>query len=383
MSTFHLIDTARRLSQRVIAPAVLAALLVSCGGGDGHTGQTSNTSNVGSNSLAMRTLPSIYSASTKAINYSPYRAGGPGQGEVPTDSQILQDLQLLNSAGYTLIRIFDSDLAHENILRVAAANYPNLKFHLGIYLQGIALANQSSCSNSTNDADIQNGIRLARNYSNVVTVSVGNETSFYSAYMPINCLRGYITTVKSNVTQPITADDDYRFYAGIGSELPDSILSLLDFVSMHTYPISNYGSWFTGLNPTSASQLMSASLTNAQSTYSQVATYIAAHGGANLPIVIGETGWKHAVTNSSNPLEVAAANPINAKWYLDLMNTWQAAGTGPKSIFWFEATDEAWKGTDDGWGLWDANRNTLYALCGTSAIGATPCASNPYSGATY
>jgi exo-beta-1,3-glucanase (GH17 family) len=390
MAEFEIFNKFWQMTARTLVPVICAALLASCGGGDGHTGQSSQQSNNGSYSLALRQLPAIYGQNTKATNYSPYRAGGPGAGEVPTDAQILQDLQLLNSVGFTLLRIFDSDLAHENILRVAASNFPNLKFHLGIYLQGIATNSQSTCSNTANDTDIQNGIRLAKTYSNVVTVSVGNETSFFSAYMPINCLRGYITTVKSNIPQPVTADDDYRLYAGIAGEAPDSILPLLDFVSMHTYPMSNYGNWnwqqtTVTTGQTRAVAMMNASLANAQSTYTQVANYISAHGAAtNLPIVIGETGWKHVQTNTGNPLETVAATPINAKWYFDLMNTWQSGGTGPKTIFWFEATDEAWKGTDDGWGLWNTNRAPLYALCGTSAAGATACASpDPYAGAGY
>jgi len=34
-------------------------------------------------------------------------------------------------------------------------------------------------------------------------------------------------------------------------------------------------------------------------------------------------------------------------------------------IFYFEAFDEQWKGIDDGWGLWDIDRDARYVLCGT------------------
>ncbi len=416
----------------------LSLCLGACGGGEGTTGTAAGTisagntsggggtgggSGSGTQSLSQRSLPAIFtSTATKAINYSAYRTtGGPNVGEVPTDAQISQDLALLTQAGYSLLRIFDSDPSHANILRVAAASFPNLKFQLGIYLQGIATASQASCSNTANDSDVQAGIALAKQYSNVVAVSVGNETSFFAQYMPVHCLVSYVTTVKSNISQPVTADDDYTFYAGLDgvSELPDTLLPVLDYVSMHTYPPSNYGRWATALPTTGtaaqrAANLMNAALANEQSTYAQVQTYLNAHGGAALPITIGETGWKSTPTNpvigsssgcgnnpvgSGNPLEgngascnngvisgatPVAATPINAKWFSDLLNAWQATGTGPKVIFWFEATDEVWKGTDDGWGLWDVSRAPRIALCGTAAAPASGCpASGDYSGAGY
>ncbi|HUX82122.1 MAG TPA: hypothetical protein VMV35_04735 [Halothiobacillus sp.] len=376
-----------RKGARLLLPAIFSVLLASCGG-DGVTGiQASQPTYTNSYSLALRPLPAVYSSTVKAINYSPYRAGGPGANEIPSDAQILQDLTLLNSAGYTLLRLFDTDISHENILRVAAAHFPNMKFQLGIYLAGIATGNQATCTMPANDTDIQNGIREAAQYPNVASVSVGNETSFFGGYMPVHCLKDYITTVKKNVKQPVTADDDYTFYAGLSgaTELPDTILPLLDFVSMHTYPMSNYGRW-TYAGTGSAATMMGNALANAQASYTQVSNYISTHGAAvNLPIVVGETGWKAVQTNPGNPLETCCANPVNAKMYYDSMNTWQAAGgTGPKAVFYFEATDEAWKGTDDGWGLWDASRTPRYALCDNPGVtGAPPCTTPIYLNATY
>ena len=123
-----------------------------------------------------------------------------------------------------------------------------MKFQQGIFLQAVS----ESCVDAVDDAQIATGIRLANIYPNVVTVSVGNETSFFSRFMPIACLEGYVSKVRSSVNQPVTADDDYTFYAGLTSPAfgpdritvkPDRILALIDFVSIHMYPISNYGQW--------------------------------------------------------------------------------------------------------------------------------------------
>ncbi|MBT8453628.1 MAG: hypothetical protein KJO40_16810, partial [Deltaproteobacteria bacterium] len=77
------------------------------------------------------------------------------------------------------------------------------------------------------------------------------------------------------------------------------------------------------------------------------------------------------------------ANPVNAKWYSDLLRTWERSPGGPPTIFVFVAFDETWKGIDDGWGFWDELRTPLYALCDTSVPDAPACNDPLYEGAGY
>ena len=79
---------------------------------------------------------------------------------------------------------------------------------------------------------------------------------------------------------------------------------------------------------------------------------------------------------------------MNQKWYVDLLygnpdgyESWQGSAGGPPMIFYFEAFDEQWKGIDDGWGLWNIDRQARYALCGTPAGPA--CNDDLYEGAGY
>jgi hypothetical protein len=358
--------------------------------------------------FARRVLPAIYSTG-KAVNYSPYRTdGGPITGEVPSDSDVLQDLTLLHTAGFNLLRLFGvapptKDEVSEKILRIAAQYYPDMKFHLGISLHGL-----TSCSDTINDSAIALLITKLSKYPNVAAISVGNETSFYSKYMPVACLEGYVRNIRAQVTQPVTADDDFTFYAGktaAGGDRvdvkPDTILALIDFASIHLYPISNPGWWDwmqagTAPGPARAQAMMEASLVAAKNWFNEVSTYqyLGAEGvtvsvGASMPIVIGETGWKAVQTNSASEIEQYAALPVNAKWYYDLLYgnagqgyaSWQGSQGGPLAIFYFEATDETWKAWDDGWGLWDKNRTARYALCGSPAGPA--CNNNVYEGAGY
>jgi hypothetical protein len=239
--------------------------------------------------------------------------------------------------------------------------------------------------------------------------------------MPTICLTNFITRVRNNVpdTVPVTADDDWTFYAGLtaagrdrAAVKPDTVLPLIDFVSIHTYAILNDSYWDwkqTGVPAglARAEAMMRASAEGPQNasqplgyakySYTQVANYLykdaagnTVSTGASLPITVGETGWKAVQTNPASEIERYTALPVNQKWYYDLMNTWQAGadgdpprGTvgGPPTVFFFEAFDEAWKGIDDGWGLWTRDRQPRYALCGTPA--GSPCNDPVYQGAGY
>ena len=335
----------------------------------------------------LRPLPEIYTTGN-AINYGPFRALGPGFEEIPSDDDILEDLGLLDSAGYDLLRLFGADPVSEKILRLAAANFPEMRFQQGLFLEGLSGAAAANCDSVINDSQVETAIHLANTYSSVVTVSVGNETSFFAAFMPLNCLEGYITETRNNVPQPGTADDDYTFYANFFGRSPDEVLRLIDFVSIHMYPFLNYQQWDwkqegVAAGPLRAAAMMNASLAKAQDNYQAVYDYPynASTVGESLPIVVGETGWKWRQTTPTQEIEVYAALPVNAKWYNDLMRTWERSAGGPVTIFPFEAFDEAWKTTDDGWGFWDELRMPNYVLCGTPAGSA--CNDPLYQDAGY
>jgi exo-beta-1,3-glucanase (GH17 family) len=336
----------------------------------------------------------IYTTGT-AINYGPYRAGGPGSGEFPSDADLLQDLSLMDTAGYNLIRLFGADPVHERILQLAEANFPEMQFQQGLFVGGLAPGPEAdNCDNADNDSQVATAIRLANTYPSVATVSVGNETSFFAPFMPLNCLEGYITETRDNVTQPVTADDDYTFYANFFGRSPDEVMRRIDFVSIHTYPFLNYQQWdwrqeAVPAGPLRAEAMMNASLAKAQDNYQAVYDYryrnasgVTVTVGETRPIVIGETGWKWRQTAPTQEIETYAANPVNAKWYKDLMATWERSPGGPVTVMDFVAFDEAWKLTDDGWGFWDELRQPNYALCDTPAAGA-PCTDPVYQGAGF
>ena len=370
-----------RDSLRSSSPAWLAALLlavagvmVACGGG----GSVPATQPGG-----VRALPADF-ATRKAVAYSPYRSNNRDT-EVVTRENVLQDLGLLAQGGFTLIRTFDSsDNFTRLMLQIIKDNQINMKVQLGIF---IAATNGSGATLTSalafNNAEVARGIRLANEFKDiVVAVSVGNESVAFGTSTP-QVMAGYLNTVRSGVTQALTTNDVWDAYAGSAANnntgMPAYVTNLIDFAAVHTYPILYASSgyfdpwdWEQQAVPVAgrAAAMMDAAVERVKVNVAAVRKYLDGQGHSNMPIVIGETGWK-AVPTSSDLTYLA--HPVNQKMFYDRLQAWGAqskASGGPVAIFYFEAFDEPWKATanpnfnDDNWGLFNVARQARYVVQG-------------------
>ena len=125
-----------------------------------------------------QSAPSIDSP-LASISYSPYaRWQDPEAGDRPTAEQIRADLKLL--APYTrAIRTYSSTGGVELVAPIAAEL--GLKVTVGIWLSGCPA--HTTCTKAQvdgfearNEQEIQSAIALARRYTNVNAIVVGNET---------------------------------------------------------------------------------------------------------------------------------------------------------------------------------------------------------------
>src|SRR5262245_34021817 len=99
-----------------------------------------------------------------SISYSPYtRSQHPNYGDRPTAEQIRADLRILSPYTYA-IRTYSSTGGNELIPGIAAEF--GLKVTLGIWIDK---------NEDRNKREIQSAIALARRYSNVNAIVVGNE----------------------------------------------------------------------------------------------------------------------------------------------------------------------------------------------------------------
>ena len=361
-----------RLGLRALLAGLALSLVVACGGGG----------TVPVTSVVVRPLSADYT-SRKAVAYSPYRtielkADGSGTGVPPVkepddplfEPHIKQDLDLLVAAGFGLIRMFDAGKAAQTTLRVIRNHNLNIKMQLGLYMQ--------SGDETFNQAEIARGVALAKQYSDIVlAVSVGNETMVSWSFNKIapSTMAGYITQVRQQVSQPITTDDNWAFFASA----PQTLTDVIDFVALHSYAeldtvfAPDLWDWQQKAVPAAqrAKAMMDAALAATKKDYQAARDYLDAKNLQAVPIIIGETGW--------NAVDVGKlgfrAHPVNQKMYFDGLQAWQAdarrTGNGPKAIFYFEAFDEPWKQSDDKWGLFNVNRQARYVVQGLNPQSAS------------
>ena len=364
---------------------VTTALLTACGGGGTTTDQPAGAIAPAS-ATGLRPFPAAYT-NRIAVSYSPFRSANRDT-ETITDAMVKQDLDLLVQAGIGVIRLFDSsEKVALRTLRVIHNNNLDIKVQLGMFVNGYEYITdpvQKARVQADNEEEMARGVALANSFSQVIATSVGNETlaSFSAAPLSTGALAVYLKKVRDQTTQPITTDDNWAPYAGLGRNATDQIVDILrevDFASIHTYSHEDaFFSNFTDSFPNPdwdwqqtdvtdltkrATAMMDAAIAKTKKDYAAARTFMDKNGRANLPIVIGETGWKAADPSGNGRYKFLSA-PANQKMYYSRLLEWAAASktdNGPKGVIYFEAFDEPWKGADDKWGLFNVQRQARCA----------------------
>ncbi len=377
--------TPQRTLHRTLAAAMtvaLAATFTACGGG-GYTESPLSVTD-------RRALPTEFT-SRAAVNYSPYRTSRSEADigkEVITPANVLQDLRLIKATGIGTIRLFSSSAFAETVLTVIRDNNLDLKVMLGAYPNPV----YDLAAEASNQAELAKCIDLANRFKTIVAaVSVGNETMVEWSTHKIDpvVMGGYLRRVRSAITQPVTTDDNWLFWASV----PKAISDVVDFASVHTYPLLDtfydpkLWDWRLKATPVDqrAQAMVAASITEAKRQFGQARAGLDKSGLSGMPMIIGETGWT-AVDTAGGPNLAFRAHPVNQKLYFDALQAWAAAGrsgNGPQAIFYFQAFDEPWKQGDDGWGLFNKDRQARYTVQGLGTCGVTwACESGTYTTAS-
>lgn len=190
-----------------------------------------------------------------------------------------------------------------------------------------------------NDAEVGRLITLANRYPGIVfSVAVGNEATVdWTDYcVPVHRMVEHLRRVKAAVRQPVTFCENYVPWQ---HKLRD-LVTELDFISLHTYPLWEYKHSHEALNYTK------------ENVASVARLY------PDKPIVITEAGW---CTHSNGPSMNAehAVQELQDIYYQNLMDWTRAEGL---LCFVLEAFDEPWKGSPDPleperhWGLFTVDR---------------------------
>jgi exo-beta-1,3-glucanase (GH17 family) len=349
---------------------LFALLLAACGGGG----------TIPIPGVELRPLSPEF-ATRKAVAYSPFRTNNRDT-ELVTAAHIKEDLDLLVHGNFKLIRMFDSSSVTQLTLQVIKENGLDIKVMLGIYINSESspylTAAQKAANQALNQAEMDRGVALANAYPDLVlSVSIGNETMVSWSFVPtdVTTMAAHIKSVRDQVAQPVTTDDNWAFFAQASSieNNPKAVVEQIDFVSMHSYAlldsVTQPDKWDWQQVAVAADQraaaMMNASLVATQDDHTAVRAHLDSMGHSAMPVLIGETGWK--AVPSGSPAETFRAHPVNQKMYVDRLNDWLAAskaGTiaGPLTIVYFEAFDEPWKGSDDKWGLFNVSRKARFVV---------------------
>lgn len=270
-----------------------------------------------------------------AISYSGYREGqSPRDRIYPSQAEILEDLRILEQH-WSLIRTYATDQHSRDVLEVIRREKIKLKVMLGAYFA------REPGGEAWNDQQIEDCIELANAYPDiVVAVNVGNEALIDWSFAPVPEYRvkRYVRKVRNNVSVPVTVADNYVYWRDHGKDLA----KLVDFVTVHTYPIWEKKDIDEGLSYT---------IQNVEEVRRAL---------PGKKIVIGEAGWAtYAVGNQHVPR--AGDEKKQLRYFKELTEWGQQEGI---PVFWFAAFDEPWKGegTEGHWGLFDVNRKAKLAM---------------------
>lgn len=285
-----------------------------------------------------------------AICYSGYRENqNPGEEIYPSYNDIREDLLILKE-NWKYIRLYDCSQHAFTVLEVIKKEKLDIKVMLGAYIAAelnnfncpwgaVYSENELDFNKARNHAEIKRLINLANNYPDIIfSLSLGNEASvdWTDHFVPVDRIIEFAHIVKAQTSQPITFCENYVPWISKLSEL----VNVLDFISIHTYPVWEYKNIHNAMEYT---------LDNFLSV---------AEKYPNKPVIITEAGW---ATNSNG----IGINPENVseeyqKVYINDLMKW--SNKEKVLTFIFEAFDEPWKGSaellepEKHWGLYTVDR---------------------------
>jgi exo-beta-1,3-glucanase (GH17 family) len=311
-------------------------------------------------SSLQQSVDALLVGETKAICYSGFRKGqhpDRGSGALnPSDAEVLEDLQILSRDGnFKLIRLYDSRVNSEAVLRLIKTHDLDMKVLLGAWLD--AEVNNPGCpwqpepypdeklaaNKHANAEEIDRAIRLANEYPEiVVAVAVGNEAlvSWNDHMVPVEKVIEYVRKVKQAIQQPVTVADNYDWWAKHGKALAREV----DFVSVHIYPV------WEGKH---IDEGMAYGIENMQAVRDAL---------PDSPLVITEAGWATVASEFGD----RAGEEQQRRYYQELFE-W--ADKMNITTFFFEAFDESWKGDPNNplgaekhWGIFTEERKAKLVM---------------------
>jgi exo-beta-1,3-glucanase (GH17 family) len=293
---------------------------------------------------------------SKAICYSGYRDGqSPDGNNLPSYEQVKQDLLILKGE-WTSLRLYASDAHSDTIMEVIRTEKLPFDVMLGAYITaeqnnpncpwgGIYSEEQLADNKRENLRQIDRLIQMANEFDGIVScVSIGNEAAveWTDHLVSTEQLTKYAKMARLGVKQPVTFCENYVPWLNKLKPLAEQ----LDIISIHTYPVWEYKNIDEGLAYTIEN-------------YNAVAAQY-----PDKQVIITEAGW--ATKSNGRGIEPNNVNEVMQQQYLQELMAW--AESQQILVYFFEAFDENWKGSDDPfepekhWGIYKADRSPKLAM---------------------
>jgi exo-beta-1,3-glucanase (GH17 family)/cellulose synthase/poly-beta-1,6-N-acetylglucosamine synthase-like glycosyltransferase len=262
-----------------------------------------------------------------SVSYSPFAdSSHPDSGTRPTPEQIRADLAAI--APYArAIRTYSATGGAELVPPIAAEF--GLKVTVGAWIDK---------DQARNEREIRSALDLARHYSNVNAIVVGNETTL-RADMSVPDLIKLIQRVKRSSPVPVTTGEIWTVWI----DHPE-LASAVDFIAAHILP------YWEGFDASRA-------VDHTIEFYDKLRQM---HPGKR--IVIAEFGWPSAGYNFHDAVPGPMAQAMVLR---DFVTRAQAYGIDYNIV---EAIDQPWKTMEGGvgpyWGLFDASRQAKFSWTG-------------------
>jgi exo-beta-1,3-glucanase (GH17 family) len=295
-------------------------------------------------------------AKAPAICYSGFREGQqPGQ-KYPTYEQVKEDLLILQPK-WKHLRLYDCDTHAKTVLEVISNEKLDFTVMQGAYIEaemnnfgcpwggGIYSEEQLEENKASNLKKINRLTEWAAHYPEIIiSLSVGNEccVDWSGNYVPVQKVIEYARIVKGGAQQPVTLCENYAPWLNKLKPL----VEVIDFISLHTYPVWEYKHIHEALDYT-------------KENYSMVANQY-----PDKPVVITEAGW--ATNSNGRGIHPERVNEKAQKIYFEDLMDW--AESNNILTYFFEAFDEPWKGSPDPnepekhWGLYKVDRKPKIAM---------------------
>ncbi|MAR51854.1 MAG: hypothetical protein CMK50_01690, partial [Propionibacteriaceae bacterium] len=268
------------------------------------------------------------------------------QGQWLNQERLESALLKVSTLGFDTIRTWGTNAYTGRILEAIDQMDLDLKVQAGIYI--------------TNESDsaqlIDQALEVTRPYEQyILGFSLGNEqlADWNPSAVLVSDVREQVQIFRKRSDLPITynfAGETLRPYSSFWNQEGEELLRELDYINVHSYA----GFFDNRSNPEWTPQDQVEVLKADESLFRSILDSLDLF---NTPLILGETGWQ------SSGYADQVTNTDNMKTYFQEVSDYIESDVALfDSTFYFNLSDESWKGPDDNWGLFtEGNESNLGA----------------------